>query len=487
MPARSVLSVLSFIPRSSRDRTLVLAILAVALVIRVALVIATRHTYEPVNDAADFSLIATSIAHGHGFGATRVPGLHGPSAFRTPLWPALLGAVYWVVGVKMTIARIVLAVLGTLLVGLIGACTWILLGRRTGLVTMALAAVYPPLIMGGYGLNYEVLMGVMVFGALLCVLLWRSRTSSWGLLVAAGILSGLAVLCRENAGLVLIPICIFVFQALRPSRAVLGVVGRMAVVVACAVVVVVPWTIRNAEQLHSFVPVSDSPSIAIAGEYNPQSAALNAPWIPFGGTQDHRILAASTHDNEAQYAAKMQSAGLSYLGHHPLYVGKVVYFNTLRLFDLRGPTDSNWLAPLIPWPVHLIELSVVSFYVIALIGLYGLVTRRIHRIPWALWTFPVLWCLTIVVSSSIIQYRFVVEPFFLLLAAVTLVDVFSPTAPTPTPTKPFRTRRFPKPPGSSGRPTRRASTLLLLIAPIRPEAGTVRLRWVFQRRLRSPP
>src|SRR2546430_12905170 len=60
--------------------------LAIALVLRVALVALTWHT--PVTlDPSDFSRTAASVAHGHGYPATnRAPG-GGPSAFRPPGYP----------------------------------------------------------------------------------------------------------------------------------------------------------------------------------------------------------------------------------------------------------------------------------------------------------------------------------------------------------------------------------------------------------------
>jgi 4-amino-4-deoxy-L-arabinose transferase-like glycosyltransferase len=424
---------------STRRRWQAGAIVASALVIRVGLVVATRHTYAPAYDAAEFNQIAISLSHGHGFGPTLIKGLSGPSAFRTPLWPGLLAGVYWIVGVKMTVARLVVALLSTVVVALIGAVTSLLLGQRAGLLTLGLAAIYPPLIMAGYGLNYEELMGVMVFGSLLCVLLWRRRPASWWLLVVSGLLSGGAILCRENAGLVLVPIAIIIVLTVRqqpahppgagttaPGRARrVASAGRVALVVGCGALTVLPWTIRNAEQLHAFIPVSDSPQMALAGVYNPISPTLDGAWVPYGGSADAALLKGlPRYDNEAVYSDREGHAAEVYAEHHVAYVPELAFYNTVRLFDLRGPTDSNWLAPLIPWPVHFIELSVVSFYVVALIGLFGLVTGRLRRVPWFVWTFPLLWWVTIALSTSILQYRFIIEPFFVLAAAVTVLDLW---------------------------------------------------------------
>jgi 4-amino-4-deoxy-L-arabinose transferase-like glycosyltransferase len=426
-------------------------ILAVAFIIRVGLIVATRHSYRPVYDAAEFNQIAISLSHGRGFGPTLIRGLSGPSAFRTPLWPGLLAAVYWIVGAKLTVGRLVVALLSTVLVALIGTVFSLLLGRRVGVLTMGIAALYPPLIMAGYGLNYEELMGVMVFGALTCALLWRRRPGSWWLLVASGLLSGLGILCRENAGLVLVPVAIIIVLTVRQQRATdagaggatrvrarwLPWAGRIVLVVACGALTVLPWTIRNADQLHAFIPVSDSPQMALAGVYNPISPTEDGTWVPYGGSA-YASLAKGlpAHNNEAVFADREAHAAEVYAEHHPAYIPKLAFYNTVRLFDLRGPTDSNWLAPLIPWPVHFIELSVVSFYLVALIGLFGLVTGRLRRVPCFVWTFPILWWVTIALSTSILQYRFIIEPFFVLGAAVTLLELFDARRPAPASTHP---------------------------------------------------
>jgi 4-amino-4-deoxy-L-arabinose transferase-like glycosyltransferase len=316
-----------------------------------------------------------------------------------------------------------LAALSTIFVALIGGVTWSLVGRRVALLSMAIGAVYPPLLLAGYGLNYEILLGVFVFGSLLCILEWRKNPARWSLLVGSGILSGAAILCRENAGLVMVPIAILIWQQISSRRSALL---RIGVIVICMLVVVMPWTIRNAEQLHAFIPVSDSPGLALAGTYNPSSPHYDAEWIPAEVVPAYRhyLTSLPKGSNEADYVARVQGAAESYAIHHPEYVGEVVFWNTVRFFDLRGPRDSNWLAPLIPWPVKLIELSVLSFYILGLVSIYGIITRRIRGVPWALWTFPVLWYASVALSSSIIQYRFIVEPFVILLASLTLVSAF---------------------------------------------------------------
>jgi hypothetical protein len=261
--------------RLPADRWLVAGSLGLALALRVAIVVATRGHYVPINDSFDFMRIATSIKSGHGFGSTVVPGAHGPSAFRTPLYPALLALVFSVTGVSVTAARLFTVVVSTAFVASLGALGWRLGGRRVGLVCLFGSALYPPFLLASYGLQYEVVFLLLTCLALLAALQWRQEPDRIWLLAAAGLLTGLAILCRETAALVLVPTWLFVWQQ-RSRMSGRRLAGLLALVTAGAMVVVAPWTIRNAVTMHAFIPVSDSPQEALAGSYNATTAADSA-------------------------------------------------------------------------------------------------------------------------------------------------------------------------------------------------------------------
>ncbi len=86
-----------------RVRRGVWVILAVALVARVLVVALTWDT--PLSlDPLDFNRTAVSIASGNGYPpSNRAPG-GGPSAFRPPGYPVLLGGVYAISGDSPTSA-----------------------------------------------------------------------------------------------------------------------------------------------------------------------------------------------------------------------------------------------------------------------------------------------------------------------------------------------------------------------------------------------
>jgi len=132
------------------------AILLAALVIRVWEV--QRTAYRPINDAGSYLTLASEIAHtgdysnrraaGSGAGGTR-----GPSAYFPPGYPYFLAAVDLIDGhtarrgAAIHSARLSQAVLGTVIVALVGLVALEAFGSATAaLIALALAAVYPVLI-----------------------------------------------------------------------------------------------------------------------------------------------------------------------------------------------------------------------------------------------------------------------------------------------------------------------------------------------------
>jgi 4-amino-4-deoxy-L-arabinose transferase-like glycosyltransferase len=128
-----------------RGRLLVAAILALALILRLGL--AVLHDPPPATgDAADYARHAAAIADHGSYPQSGIAPSGGPTAFRPPVYPLQLAAVYEVLG-RDDGPRVVGALIGTLAVALLGLCALWLFGRREALVAMALAAVFPPLIM----------------------------------------------------------------------------------------------------------------------------------------------------------------------------------------------------------------------------------------------------------------------------------------------------------------------------------------------------
>jgi len=245
---------------------------AVALIVRLAVIAATPH-YVPRHDDRDYDRLAWAMASGDGYPPVRIHGRDYAVAYRPPLWPAVLGAGYAAAGHRVLFGRIETALLGAF--GVL-ALAWVageLLGPRAAWWAGAIGAVYLPLVLMASVLESETLFVLVALLAVGCAL------RGWA--VAAGVAVGLAALARVD-GLVL----------LAGVLPLLGLRRAPVVLLACALAIA-PWTVRNAIQLHAFVPVSTESGATLAGTYNAASMHDRfAPgsWVLLRHTPDLRVI-----------------------------------------------------------------------------------------------------------------------------------------------------------------------------------------------------
>jgi 4-amino-4-deoxy-L-arabinose transferase-like glycosyltransferase len=404
--------------RSGDRSALLLAILAAALVLRIVVVVATPH-FVPATDAAEYDQAAVSLAR-HGSFAPSVATFHGgPTAYHPPLFSIVLAAVYKVVGtgsehVRWTSGRLLEALLGTLTVWLVALIAFrIWPGRRVGLTAAAIAAIYPPLMLVGSSLLSESLFIPLVLAAVWAALVYRDdRRLRWAVL--AGVLVGLSALTRGNGFLLVIPVGFLVWTGRRRRSW-----GAPLAVLLAAVVVLIPWTVRNYNVFHTFVPVTTETGYAIAGTYNAQVQHQRrnpALWsAPFAGTAT--ILRSDPTANEQQISSRLETMGLDYIRAHPSSLLKTVFWNTVRMV-WPSPGLERYLAPYEGYPARLAQLSAYGFWLLLVLAVIGAAVPLTRRAPWALWMCPLLVYLTTVGLEGTTRYRSPADPFLILPAAI---------------------------------------------------------------------
>lgn len=148
-----------------------------------------------------------------------VPGAY----FRAPLYPWMLGTIYWLFGESAVIPRVVQAVIGALSCGLLYLIGVRLFGRVVGIVAGLSAATYGMLIYYDGELKVEGLAIFLTLLTLLLVLLARDRPS-WWLWGLSGVALGLAAITRPNV--LLFAPALVVWIVWLYARPVSGVDGR---------------------------------------------------------------------------------------------------------------------------------------------------------------------------------------------------------------------------------------------------------------------
>jgi 4-amino-4-deoxy-L-arabinose transferase-like glycosyltransferase len=415
-------------------RLVVVALLLLALAVRVWEV--QRTSYVPANDARSYLVLASEIAHTGDYSNTHAPGSgaggsRGPTAYFPPGFPYLLALVDAIDGHpdggKATIhpARLVQAVLGAAAVGLIGLAALEAFGTAVALASMAIAAVYPPLVELSGSIYAENLLIALALGAVWATLRARRSTSPYRWLAGAGVLGGLATLAHENGAVVVLALLPMAFAARRGFRA-------PALLLATAMLTIAPWTIRNAIVLHSFIPVSDETGMTLAGTYNSTSARdslIPYRWRYYARVPaDARIYREAGRLTEPELSSRLQSAAFHYIAHHPIAPLAAAYHNTRRLLELDG--SFAWRASTYNIGVDrsTARVGVVGFWLVLLLAVAGAFSSRARRAPAWLWAIPLLLYLSVVfVNAETPRFRAPIDPFLIMLAACSVTTAVART------------------------------------------------------------
>jgi 4-amino-4-deoxy-L-arabinose transferase-like glycosyltransferase len=385
-------------------------LLLLALLVRVAQIAAT-HGWAPVADPADYVRHALSIAHGHGMAPSALPG-GGPSALRPPAFPYFLGAVFAVSGDSFTAGRLACALLGVVSVALIGVIAEVLWNRRAALAAIAIAIVYPPLVLLSGTLLSESLALPLVLGLVALLLVYRDAPPRW-VAPLAGLLFGLALLDRPALAVFAIPLVGGLWDARRWRRPL--------VALAVAALTLVPWTIRNAVEFHAFVPISTQSGFLVAGTYNPVTAhdpVEPGAYRPATFDPALRSIVDDRSLDENQVSRKLGRAGRDYARGHPSYVARVFGLNSLRLLGLKRPAfEAKYAYAFQGIADGYAKAARFSWYVVAVLALAGIALGAARRMPWWLWTLPLALLLSVAWVSGDLRYRAPIEPFAVWAAA----------------------------------------------------------------------
>lgn len=437
-------------------RLTVLAILLLALGVRVWEVQRTS-PYRPINDGQSYLTLASQVAHHGDYFDNHAPrsgagGSIGPTTYFPPGYPYFLAAVDLVTGntsgggQAVHAARLATAALGAVSVGLIGLVALEAFGLGVSLIAMLIAALYPPLIALSGTPYSENLLIPLELAAVWAGLRAGRAANPFPLLALAGVFAGLATLTHQNGVVILLPLIICAVQTARrftasrpPPVASRGSARRSAamvlagpvVLLACAALTIAPWTVRNAIVLHRFIPVSDEMGITLAGTYNPSSAAdrqIPYRWKYYGDVPAYASIArASLHLTEPALSSRLTTAALHYIRSHPLAPAKAAYHNFRRLLELEGSAAWRISGASIGLSVATTRIGVYAFWVVALLALAGLFTRRVRRAPGWLWAVPILLGLSVIlVNAETPRFRAPIDPFVIMLAACAVASLAAP-------------------------------------------------------------
>lgn len=405
-----------------------LAMFAVALALRAIYTwLAAGPDAFANSDAASYDEIAWNLARGLGFKASGAGGLY-PTAFRPPLLPFVTSLLYRVTGHWFLGALWLQCVIGAFVPLALAELVRGTFGSSTARIAGWLAVVHPMLVFFSGSLMTEPLFALTLLVAMGASVSWV-KTPRPGRALGTGLLWGLAILTRPNA--LAMPFVVIAWSWFPLGLTLRGSdrARQLAMLMLGVVLAVGPWTLRNARELHAFVPVTTGSGHALLDSNN--DLIWRDPASRGGARSvvgEEPYVSRLKGLNEVQVDSATAAMAKEFLAAHraewpTMAAAKLARF--WRLHAEGGPLTKQWhrngtvldvlvrwLDPLFVWSIVILPLAIAG----AVITLRG-ARRLFQSLPLATIAF---FSASAMVYWGSLRMRVPIEPLVVLYAAVAI-------------------------------------------------------------------
>lgn len=342
-----------------------------------------------------------------------------------PLFPGWLALLHLSGLTTFTGQKVATAVLGVVVVVLIGILGRKVGGPAVGLVAALLAAVYPVFIASDGGLTAETLYGLLIVGFLLAFLVALERRGLWWW-VLVGLIVGFAALTRSEALVLLVVVIAPIVLARRKLLAGGwgGAFRILGVALLAMLVVITPWLIRDRVAMKGWVPISNNGGTMLAG------ANCHEAYYTFHlGHWLFRCVQADTvvGMTEMRQARLYRQNAIDYAKAHKSrlpYVAGVRVLRTFGAWDFRDEINlesfesrnHSWITG-----GHWMYFAMLPFSVAGIV----LVFRRRRRFVWPLASTVVMVAVVSALTYGNQRFRLVAEPAIIVFAGVAIVRLLA--------------------------------------------------------------
>lgn len=399
-------------PKAHENRNAVLIILALGIAVRVAFIFLIGLDRRPLY-FAELERVARNLVTQHVFGNPYALPT-GPTAHLAPVYPWLLSVLFRVFGTgQLGTLSIFLfnAVCASaqfaLLVVLALACG---LSARVGILAGAVGAVLPlhPLVeITGWEASFVGMCWVAVLA--LTIHFWRRRPASSWYAALVGLCWGVLMLSAPQM-LTVFAALLAVYLFVVPQ----STLGATAIAVTAAVLVILPWVVRNERTFHKLFFIRSNFGLELSMSNHDGANPLFVKEMYGADTFFHRRHPAG-NAQEAQLVQRMGEPNYSrwrfeearqWIKTHP---GAFIWLTARRIWYF-------WFS--FPWYRSLIQFPLVAAALLGLIRLFRVV-------PLAGWLFASCWIVFPLIYYIVYfdtRYGYPMNQSFLFLASFLFLD-----------------------------------------------------------------
>jgi hypothetical protein len=423
----------------------------VAFLVRV-LYMTLAHTYRIRISEDHFQFgweagrIARALITGYGYSdpfANAFLAHTGPTAWLPPLYPLLLAAIFRVFGVFTLKSAWVLFTIQSAFSAATALATWEIaarcFSRRVALWSAWIWALYPAAMQYAVRWPWEMTITTALFTFTLVLALrlrgigdeprpprtlnLEPRTSQWLLF---GLLWALIALCNSTL-LLFLPVCVLWIllpnlgaPSMRFHR--MGGITGPTLAALLFLACIAPWTIRNWQVFHAFIPLRGNLGAELYMGNGPGSNGLLMEYYhPFQAPEQLRLYASL---GEVRYVAQRGALARAFIAAHPTHfaadVARRIFFFWI---SVPQPADTPW---------YIEAGRSLNFAFLSLAGLLGLALALRRRIPaaglfaWAFLLLPISYYLITVHA----RFRHPLEPLICILAVYLFQSAERPKLPS---------------------------------------------------------
>ena len=419
-----------------RSANSILLILLVALVVRIGFAwdYARQNSHQAlavVPFLQEAGNIAISLAGGNGFGSPfRVDT--GPTAWMTPVYPWLLSRIFLIFGVR-TYGSFVAAVALNIFCSALTCVPIFFAGKRIAGLGIAagaawLWAIFPNTILNAFQSMWDASLGALLAATILWATLAIERSQRARDWCGYGLL-WVAMLMTNATLIALLPLLLgwLAYRRWRESRdseasstGARRAITKPMLAAVVALLCCVPWTIRNFEVFHRFVPFRSVLGLQmwLGNNENASETWVGQLHPIFDSTERSRYVKLG----EIEYMQEKQSAAIQYMLGHPQREIALIWSRIVATWSGGTPHP---LTDFIRTPALWFRAVLLFNLLMALGGVAGIAVlykyRNAYLFPVA--SFPIVLPWAYYLTLAYPRYRLPVDPAVLLLTVVALEEI----------------------------------------------------------------